>query len=160
MLLQACSDKGCTDKNALNYNVVANKDDGSCEFCDSTYTLIGQDSIFLIDEHSSSSHYQEVVAKFVVTQRTLKHNYSTCGDDKCTVTYTVENLCNQDFDLNYNLQYGGSNIFINTDNFITVMANHTNNTIEVPQSAFFSDPCELLFPGIGNVSLNTPIIYH
>ncbi|MGE0561001.1 MAG: hypothetical protein AB7O47_04250 [Flavobacteriales bacterium] len=37
--------KGCTDPNSLNYNVLAEEDDGSCEYLDSTVTILSNGTI-------------------------------------------------------------------------------------------------------------------
>jgi len=160
LFLEACSNKGCTDKNAVNFSVVADKDDGSCEFCNSAILQIGQDSVFVTDNNSSSSHYLEVVAKFIVTQKKLKYNYSSCGDDACSITYTVENLSDQDFDLNYDLHFSGNNMFFSIDNFITIAANETYDSIEIPASSISGNPCGSFFPGSLGVYTNSSIVYH
>jgi len=159
VFFEACSNKGCTDKNAVNYNVVADKDDHSCVFCDSTLTQTGKDSVFLTDYNSSGGHYGEVVAKFVVTQKTLKHNYASCGDDKCTITYTVENLCDQDFDLDYELQFSGNDLFFTAFDSITLATSHTTSPLGIPVSVN-SNPCGHLSFGSLSVFLNSTIVYH
>ena len=37
--------KGCTDPNSLNYNVLAEEDDGSCEYLDSTVTILSNGTL-------------------------------------------------------------------------------------------------------------------
>lgn len=151
IFLGACSNEGCTDESAVNYDVVADEDDGTCKYCDSTNFEAGQDSLFVVDDNSSSNHYGEVVAKFVITQKVLKYNHRECGDDKCSISYTIENLSNQHFGMVYHLYYAG----IQSSEFIPLTAGHTSNAVGV---SFVNNPCENIFPGSGNVT--TGVIHY
>ncbi len=153
-----CNNKGCTDKKAINYSVVANKNDRSCEYCDSTNTQTGSAQLYLIDNNFSSIHYQETVAKFTVSQYSLDFNDVTCGNERCEIIVAIENMTNQDFDLYYTLQSFG-NVFFFYEKQVTVPAFQTINDGAVPDS-LISNPCGFFSSGSLSVSNNSAIIYH
>ena len=84
-LAESCQPKGCTDKNALNFNSIARKKDGSCIYCDLIAKISGVDSIDLIDDNSASTHFNQVVARFYFTQTTKKFNDRGCGSNSCLI---------------------------------------------------------------------------
>lgn len=160
VVFEGCSNKGCTDKEAINFNVVADKDNGSCIYCDSTLVQTGQDSVVVTDFNSSSSHYLETVAKVTVTQKRLTFNDALCGNQKCSITYTVENLIEQDFDVTFFLQCSSSNIFFSTSDIVTVSAGQVSNPIQIPETAI-SNPCGTIFPGTVSIpSSSVTLVYH
>lgn len=44
-MFQSCSEKGCTDMEACNFNADATKDDGSCSFADTWFEDLDQDEL-------------------------------------------------------------------------------------------------------------------
>src|SRR5205085_12693169 len=92
--LSSCHEKGCTDKNAINYNSVADQDDGSCITCHSETDTLGTIETDLFDNNFSSPHYGQNVATFYVTQVKNKFAYSECGVNECIIKVRIQSLVN------------------------------------------------------------------
>lgn len=147
LLTESCKQKGCMDKEALNYNLIADKDDGSCYFCDSTFAITGFDSVDLMDNNSASLHYGEHVARFYVTQKSKFFNDASCGEDSCNISFTIKNLLNQDVQFGSFSFDGGSSMFFDfnyattiyfTANEIKDMGKINHSTISNPCGSFAS----------------------
>jgi hypothetical protein len=94
-------EKGCTDKNALNYNNVAEENDGSCVYCNLELKQIANRTVYLVDDNWSSQYYNQEVAKFDLTQITKKYNDQKCGSDECAVAVSVKSLVDKQMEFTY-----------------------------------------------------------
>ncbi|HAP01167.1 MAG TPA: hypothetical protein DCQ93_04505 [Bacteroidetes bacterium] len=157
-LAESCQPKGCTGKNALNFNSIARKKDGSCIYCDSIAKISGVDSIDLIDDNSASTHFNQVVARFYFTQTTKKFNDRGCGSDSCLIFYRIKNLTVNNIDL-YNFIQGSGNIFFSFSKFTSIPNGSTTSDFEVPNNQI-SNPCGDFSSVFFRISNNSPIVYH
>ena len=154
----SCQQKGCTDKNAINYNSVADVDDGSCITCSSETDTLGTISAELWDNNFSSPHYNQNVATFYVTQVKNNYVYTECGTNNCYFPVKVKSLVNERMTFTFNLQASG-NIFFNYQRNITIEGNETKQIDNVPQNVI-SSPCGFIFSTSLFVSTNGNIIYN
>lgn len=109
--LSCSKQKGCTDKGALNYSVVAEENDGSCKYCTENKDLTGYAEELLYDENFSSPYYGQAVVKFIVYQVSDKYNDQTCGNDVCHIDLDMINLVNKNIHFSYQLRLANGNIF-------------------------------------------------
>lgn len=160
LFTESCVEKGCTDKSAINFNISATKNDGSCISCDSTLTESAPVYIYLYDHNTTSAHFNEAVAKFILVQKSINYNSSSCGNPKCKILYTMENLLNQDFDVSFSLESFGNVSFDFNKNYFTISAYQSVEMGEIPDS-LLTNPCGVLNSGTLSVSaINLPIYYH
>src|SRR5687768_11400296 len=76
--LSGCAEEGCTDKAALNYNSVAEKDDGSCMYCGHTHEEEQYD-LNIFDNNVSSVFYNQAVARVHVIRKKDMFSFDNCG---------------------------------------------------------------------------------
>ena len=152
--LYGCRQNGCTIKHALNFSVTANKNDGSCIFCDSTYSQTAYDSVDLIDNFITSAHYQEAVVRFYFTQNSLLFNDKSCSDDSCTISFSIKNLTNQDIDFPFDISgFGEMNFYYSSIGSVYIHAGERLNRGQIPS---IMNPCSYLYDtqiNIGSVSI-------
>jgi hypothetical protein len=152
LLFNGCKQKGCTNKSALNYNITAQEDDGTCIYCTTTITPEGTISASLIDNNGSSVHYNQVVAIFNVSQLSKSFNYVSCGTDSCLLSVSIQNLVNQEIVFNYDLFTSTGDVF----GFADIAANQTTRDSVI--RSFSTANCTTLINA--SVSSSGTIVYH
>jgi hypothetical protein len=108
-LFTDCADKGCTNKLALNYDITANKDDGSCVICKLTQSKLDSTNVGIIDNNSSSQFFGQTVALLNIIHSSDSYNNSLCGpSDSCSFYYSVTNLVNKQINASFILEGDGN----------------------------------------------------
>lgn len=106
LLLSSCSENGCKDESAINYQVTATVDDGSCIYCKKDNIDKGALIFALIDNRPQSVHYQDQIAVVEAHQTSEAYNDGSCGQNGCFTALEIKSLVAEDIiNLNFSVQF-------------------------------------------------------
>ena len=112
LLFSSCHQRGCTDVKAVNYNVTADEDDGSCIVCDTMLSNLDSMTIYLKDKMPGSIHYNQNVARFFLDQNIFTPSDKACGKEYSPVNLYIESLVNEKMYINYRISTVDGPIYI------------------------------------------------
>ncbi len=130
----SCRKEGCTDKKAINFNITADVDDGSCIYCDEKVTVLGNAEGFIVDEQFQSSHYQDSIVYLEIEQTEELYSDQSCGINNCSMDLKFTNLLSDDIiNLDIRLivvaQSSGGTLSNFTQNFYGIMIKAEQDTL-------------------------------
>jgi hypothetical protein len=141
ILISGCAKEGCTDENAANYNITANKDDGSCVFCSGATEQFGQtESNEIIDFRFSSPFQNESVLDISLQSKLIAFPLRNCGEGGCFLSVTVTNttdaeISNLQFFLTvYFLDFGSNSFSFGQLPVLSPGESHTIDNLFLPMS--------------------------
>jgi hypothetical protein len=117
--ISSCSQKGCKDRNALNYNAAAEEDDGTCIYCNTNTEEISSKTLNVVDTYFGSQFYNMTVATVVMHHYKNFKSSALCEDEDCFMDYTITNLTNKTMHISYNL-YLNNEFYFNENNSIAI----------------------------------------
>ena len=124
-IFTSCRQRGCTNKNAINFNVTADEDDGTCIVCHTIETVIDSEKVYLKDKKFGSPHYNQLVALYTLIQKVQTPDDEVCGKENCRITLDVKNLINQKMYFSYNVSRYSGPLSLSYSNDITIDSSET-----------------------------------
>ena len=101
--------EGCTDSAALNYDITAKEDNGSCEYCEVDSTFFGNGVYQIIDNTFGSPHYGEQIITITANKYNFEYSNGTCGNQGCKLKLVLKNnLTAENISINTQLNFSGS----------------------------------------------------
>lgn len=95
LLTFSCVEKGCKDESALNYNITASVDDGSCIYCQKDDETFGTVNFHFVD-FATPIHVNDSVLFAEAIQTKVVYNDGGCGIGGCSVSIKLTNLVHSD----------------------------------------------------------------
>jgi hypothetical protein len=145
------------DQNSLNYDIMAEEDDGSCIYCDSIITPVANKTLFLIDNYGGSIHYGQQILKIDLDQHADTFSYIQCGDAQCVTSAKLTSLIDQTMSVTFNVNIG-SPVFLNRTLTISIGGHDTQDVKEFDVSPL-SDCIPITAAPI-SASLQSQPFYH
>jgi len=163
--------KGCTDAHAFNYSHAAKADDGSCLYCDSSFSdpqISPALYQYFFDMQPQSPHYNQNVGYIALVEKQLTYSGNACKH----FGYTTDNTCDNyvfspifynftadNMTLNFTLSVNelNSGQFFQKNMSVTVPPNSTDS---LPYIASMCIPHDITFFSFNMNVSNTVITYH
>lgn len=146
LLCTSCKREGCTNPDAVNYDVTADEDDGSCIVCNTETIDFSSKELPLVDKRTSSPYYNDTVGIFHLYQYLDVPNDKVCGREECYITMDLQNLVNQSMQVSFIIETvtGPVNFY------------HSDNALVDPMATFdFGVIQQMNFPPYYKISLDS-----
>jgi len=93
VLMSSCEKiEGCTDENALNYDITAEVNKG-CIYCDSApIEELNTFNDYLIENRPGAEFFQDSVLQIRIEHQRRDYEFQQCGQSGCTFNVTATNL--------------------------------------------------------------------
>lgn len=142
-IYSGCTEKGCNDRNALNYDPVSNVNDGSCTYCDTPKVVhTGPVSnIFLVETNFSSQLYGDTIIEFVLDQYNKNYVDTKCGENDCSIEMRLYNFKNNTVTFSYTVDNNNGMRFTSNGTSLIIPPYGTLHLKNIEQSSSFGDIC-------------------
>lgn len=138
--LLSCTEKGCQDESALNYQVTATVDDGSCIYCVNNETDKGTLILEMEDERNGSIHFNDQIVRIEANQTIEIYNDGGCGQNGCFMSLRIQNLISEDITgLNFSIQYTSPTGGTFTQHYFQAMNVKSGQTLVKPNIFLMPD---------------------
>lgn len=136
-ILVSCTEKGCKDKSALNYQVTANVDDGSCVYCNTIEVDKGKLTTSIFDNRGGSIHLNDQILSIEASQSSEVYNDGGCGQNGCYMTLKITNLIPENISgLNFSIDFTSSSGVTFTQHYFQAMIVSSGETLIKPNIFF------------------------